>query len=191
MALVLSLFGSPRDTSVSSHLHERFLAPLAAAGHEVRRYAAYAMDVRPCIACGHCRDSFSCVHDDEMTALYPLLVQARLVSVSSPVYFSGLPGPLKTVIDRCQALWELARRECISGARDGFFISVGEGDYPRQFEPSVVTMRHFFNSIGCRPLESDYLLVRADPDASPEHIAEAARAETAGIRSATAMSGRA
>ncbi len=105
-----------------------------------------------------------------MTQLYSMIEDATLISISSPVYFSSLPAPLKALIDRCQVLWELFQRQPDAKRKKcGFFLSVAGSNYHNLFLPSVTIIRHLFNSIGVDYLEKDFLLC---PDMeTPESIA--------------------
>lgn len=173
MKRALAIYGSPRRDGVTSRLHDAFLSGLGGAG--VTGYRPYELDIRPCTDCGRCRDEFACVHDDGMSGLYAALRDCDFLSISSPLYFSSPPAPLKAFIDRCQVFWELGLRE--PGAlrlKRGFFIAAGAGDYARMFEPSVAIIRHFFKTLGCEFSEEDFLLVRgADGELSAGSLARA------------------
>ena len=119
----------------------------------------YDMHIHPCTGCGFCSDRIDCIFKDDMINAYEILLDADVVSISSPLYFSSLTGSLKCFIDRCQVFWELQKRQREQQKKKyGFFISVGGGDYPRMFEPSVTVVRHYFNTLGCNFNENDYLL---------------------------------
>jgi multimeric flavodoxin WrbA len=68
---------------------------------------AYYANVDPCIACGGCEeDQVGCVREhDGWSELETALRAADVLCLSSPVYFMGLPAPVKAIIDRLQALW--------------------------------------------------------------------------------------
>ncbi len=175
MKRALAIYGSPRRDGVTSRLHDAFLSGLA--GVEVTALRAYELDIRPCTDCGSCRDEFACVHRDGMSGLYAALRDCDLLSISSPLYFSSPPAPLKAFIDRCQVFWELGLREpgALRGKR-GFFIAAGAGDYAGMFEPSVTVIRHYFNTLGCEFREEDFLLVRGTDGGLPNGSLDRARA---------------
>ena len=117
------------------------------------------MHIHPCTGCGYCSDRVYCIFKDDMINAYEILLNADYVSISSPLYFSSLTGSLKCFIDRCQVFWELQKRSRAQQKKKfGFFISVGGGEYPRMFEPSMTVVRHYFNTLGCDFDEKDYLL---------------------------------
>ena len=74
---------------------------------EVEVVHAYGADVNPCIACDGCNeDQVGCtVGGDGWRRVEDLLRSADVLLIASPVYFMGLPAPVKAIIDRLQALW--------------------------------------------------------------------------------------
>jgi len=156
---VLSLIGSPREESISAHLQRLFLSGFADFA-EIEEVRVYQHAINPCTACGHCKDLLECVFNDGMTFLYHSLEHTDFIAVSSPVYFSSLPGQLKNLIDRCQVFWERKNR---GGRRTapvtGFFIAVAGSDYADMFLPSVTVIRHWFNALGIRHQANDFILL--------------------------------
>jgi hypothetical protein len=59
-----------------------------------------------------------------------------------------MPGPLKSVIDRFQPFWELARQGLYpaKGQSGRAFVTAGS-DYKEMFSPSQTILRHLMNSI--------------------------------------------
>lgn len=95
------LTGSPHRKGTSALLAERFIAGAEDAGHEVFRFDAAFEEVHPCLSCGRCRIAGErCVHRDEMDRLMPNLLAADLVVFATPLYYFGMPAPLKAVVDR-------------------------------------------------------------------------------------------
>ena len=45
-----------------------------------------------------------CLQDD-MPKVYPRLLEADIIILASPIFFYGVTGWAKALIDRCQALW--------------------------------------------------------------------------------------
>ncbi len=147
--LVLSIHGSPKSGGFSSTLHNEFLKPFEEAGINVAGVYAYKSDINPCIACGNCRDKPQCIYNDDMTEIYPLIRNADFIVISSPLYFSSFPSPLKALIDRCQLIWEERHRlHSADRLKRGFFISTGGAEYNNMFAGVVMGIKHYFNSMG-------------------------------------------
>lgn len=165
---LLAITGSPRKKSFSSALHYQFLNPFADKGFKIDIVNAYDVTIQPCTACGNCSTRPECIFNDDMTAIYELIRKADIVSISSPLYFSSFPAPLKLIIDRCQLLWEETRRDATS-FRDkrGFFFCSAGSDYKEIFSPVLTATRHFFNSINTSFDINETVLV-TNSDASEE-----------------------
>ena len=156
---VLALYGSPHQQGISSRAHDIFLAPLAEAGAVVTKLNAYDLRVLPCIDCGVCAKEPRCIYDD-MSDVYSLFNDVEAITISSPVYFTSLPGPLKNIIDRCQLIWEEKRRNPDRGkALAGYFIATAGSNYRNIFDPSITVVRHLFNTLGCVYDEKDFFLL--------------------------------
>lgn len=145
---LLAITGSPRKKSFSSALLYEFLNPFAEKGFKIDIISAYDVSVHPCTACGHCSSRPECIFNDDMTGIYELIRNSDIVSISSPLYFSSFPAPLKLIIDRCQLLWEENRRDAKSvREKSGLFFCSAGSDYREMFSPALTAIRHFFNSI--------------------------------------------
>jgi len=157
---VLSLFASPRPGGFSTLIHEILVERLEKAGASVTSLRVSDLAVSPCTACAYCRTHESCIIRDEMDRLYSLFRESDIISISSPIYFSSLPAGLKAIIERCQVFWEERERgeRSLRGMR-GSLILTGGGDYQGMFTPSILTLRHLFNSTGVEYDESRYILL--------------------------------
>jgi protein-tyrosine-phosphatase len=116
------------------------------------------MKIRPCIECRKCEDEGFCSIDDDMGEVYPLLREADVLAVASPIFFYGVTGSLKALIDRAQCLW--ARRSILkivdpgAPSRRGLFMSVGATKGEKLFDGAGLTMKYFFDAVGARLSDS-------------------------------------
>ncbi len=96
------LSGSPHKNGTTSRLIERFSDGAKASGHSVRRFDVAFMNIHPCTACDAChRDEHTgCVFQDDITKIAAGLADADCVVFATPIYYFGMNGQLKTVIDR-------------------------------------------------------------------------------------------
>jgi len=154
----LALFASPSKNGWSSMLHGAFLDGMG--GVSITRIHVYDLAIQPCNACGDCKNDFTCPLKDDMRMLYDHINACDCMSISTPLYFSAPPSPLKALMDRCQPFWERRRREeRMPAKKKSFLIGVGGGEYPDMFQPLVRIMRHYFSSCGFRFDENEWLLV--------------------------------
>jgi len=79
--------------------------------------------IRPCIACGGCRgrQRFAFGDDDGVNAIIEKLIAADGLVIGSPVYYAGMNGSLKCLLDRvffaASAAYALKPAACIVSAR--------------------------------------------------------------------------
>jgi len=61
------------------------------------------LDIRPCLACGHCKSQLACPIEDDFASLIPVLADASVVGmiIGTPVYFGMMTAQCKAFIDRC------------------------------------------------------------------------------------------
>lgn len=117
--------------------------------------------VRPCIGCGHCRQTGACVYDalDQARALLDRIQAAPALIVVAPVYFYGPPAQFKALIDRSQAVWERQGCRFAETRRPAYaVIAAARTGGERLFEASQLILRCFLDVMGFR-LE-DSLLMR-------------------------------
>jgi len=158
---LLAITGSPRKNSYSTKLQNEFLDPFIKNGSKINIINAYKTDIKPCTACGSCKFDSRCIFDDSMSDIYNLIREADIISISSPLYFSSFPGPLKSLIDRCQLLWEENRRTGNSVKdKRGFFICTAGSDYNDIFLSVLTGIRHFYNSINTSFNPDEAVLVK-------------------------------
>lgn len=159
MKKVLAVFGSPRKNGISATIHEAFLE--GGEFSHITRIHVYDLSIQPCTACGKCKELLYCPICDDMTNLYHLIDACDIMSISTPIYFSSPPAPLKAMIDRCQPFWE---RKCREGKRNtlkqGFLIAVGGSNYANMFMSTRQIMRHFFQTCGFDANEQCWIMVQ-------------------------------
>src|SRR3990167_11108466 len=150
MLRVVGIFGSPRRDGNSDILLNSAIKGAESNGAVVEKIVIRDFQIAPCNSCGGCWEKGDCIIDDDMQKVYPLLVEADGIVISSPIYFMGVPAQLKAFIDRCQSFWakkyilNLPIRE---GARisNGFFIATAARDKGVDlFSGAVKTVKAFF-----------------------------------------------
>lgn len=103
---VLILSGSPRKSGNSDLLCDQFAKGALEAGHIVEKIRVAEKEIRPCIACYHCREhGGECVFRDDMSEILQKMIDADVLVLASPVYFYSIDAQLKALIDRTVARW--------------------------------------------------------------------------------------
>ena len=71
-------------------------------GHQVDVIDVCKLHIGGCLACEYChtKGKGKCVQKDDMEQVYTLLKDADMLVIASPIYYHGISGQLKCVIDR-------------------------------------------------------------------------------------------
>lgn len=153
---VLGIYGSPRKGGNTDQLLDRALEGALSAGVEVKRLYVRDLKMCGCIECGGCDKTGKCVVEDDMQSVYPLLEEADVIFLASPIFFYSLTAQVKALIDRGQALWAKQRLEqtpeemkLYKGGR-GYLITVGATRGKNLFEGSQLVARYFFDALNMR-----------------------------------------
>ena len=151
---VLGIAGSPRRGGNTDLLLDEALKGAQEAGAEVEKIYARDYKIAPCIECNMCFKDGKCVVQDKMQTIYPKLLEADRIIFASPIFFMGITGWAKALIDRCQALWakKYVLKEPVveperKSQRKGIFISVGGTKGKSLFEGAIRTIKTFFDAI--------------------------------------------
>jgi multimeric flavodoxin WrbA len=147
---ILGIRGSPRlDGNSDLLLTEVQLGAQAEGARWVQVRPADRI-IAGCRGCDGCRETGECRVADDMQQVYPLLDQAAAIVIATPVFFCGLPGPLKCLVDRAQARWRGRRlrkptreQRRQTGSGPGFLIAVGGSGRPDVFTGVELTVREF------------------------------------------------
>lgn len=99
---ILVLNGSPRLKGNTKQMIEAFREGAETAGHQVDVADVCRMKIGGCLACEYChtKGSGSCIQKDGMQTIYALLKEAEMIVIASPIYYHGISGQLKCVLDR-------------------------------------------------------------------------------------------
>ena len=147
MAVVLGILGSPRPHGNSAVLLDCFLRGAIESGAETIRLDATKMNISGCNACNECLDTGICIVPDEMAEIYDAIRRADVLVLATPLYFSGMSSQMKAVMDRCQCLWQIARRQKVPSGKRGYLLAVGAME-KANFRNVLSEVRSFYIGIG-------------------------------------------
>ena len=99
---ILVLNGSPRPNGNTKDMVEAFRGGAVSAGHRVDVVDVCRLKINGCLACEYChtKGRGACVQKDDMQQIYDLLKETEMLVLASPIYYHGISGQLKCVIDR-------------------------------------------------------------------------------------------
>jgi len=102
---ILIISASLRNKSNSEALAESFKQGAEAAGHEVEIISLKGKQISFCKGCFACQKTGRCVIKDDAIAIYEAMQKAEVLVFAGPVYYYGLSGQLKTMLDRANPLF--------------------------------------------------------------------------------------
>ena len=99
---VLILQGSPRATGNTAWMAEEYKKAAEAAGHRVTLVNVARKKIAGCLACEFChgKGNGTCIQKDDMQELYPLLAEAEVLVLASPVYYFTMSAQLQAPVQR-------------------------------------------------------------------------------------------
>ncbi|MDE6471660.1 MAG: flavodoxin family protein [Clostridia bacterium] len=99
---ILVLNGSPRKNGNTKQMSEAFRKGAESAGHIVNVIDVCKKNIGGCLACEYChtKGRGECIQKDDMQQVYDFMKDAEMLVVASPIYYHGISGQLKCVIDR-------------------------------------------------------------------------------------------
>ena len=152
--LLLVLDGSPLEGTSVHRMLVAVCAGARAAGGDAEHVRAYALTLKPCVACGPDATPGYCIFHDDMDPVYALLERAHAVVVGSPIYFDTVSGPLKLLIDRCNCVTPLVTladgsQDCVPKwprTRRGAFVTACSSEH--RYDLAERTVRGFLKWTG-------------------------------------------
>ncbi len=103
---ILILNGSPRPQGNTRKMADAFRKGAESSGHQVDIVDVCRKKIAGCLACEYChtKGRGECVQKDDMQEVYALLQEAEMLVIASPIYYHGITGQLKCVLDRFYAV---------------------------------------------------------------------------------------
>lgn len=155
-AKVIALLGSPILDGNTARLLGEAIRGAEEAGCEVEKLEVAHMDVLPCMEFFQCMGSETCLIQDDMEGIFQKFREMDSLIIATPVMTMGIPGRLKSFMDRFQVFY-MAKyhrgRSFISPEqrkrRKMLFISIAGMNIPNVFLGVKMTARAFGEIIDC------------------------------------------
>ena len=150
--LVVGLQGSPRKKGNTNFLLSTFMTAAEKLGARTIVIDVTQKEIIPCKEYTVCEKKGYCpIEDDVKDEIYPLLREAELVVLATPIFFYNMTAQLKAVVDRCQTFWarkyKLKLKDPGASMRRGFLLAVGATKGKNLFEGLNLTTQYFFDAI--------------------------------------------
>ncbi len=96
---------SLRPSSNSELLAKKAEEGAKAAGYETEFISLKGKDIRYCLGCLACQSTGNCVIKDDVKPILESVKNADTILFATPVYYYGVSGQLKTLMDRLNPLY--------------------------------------------------------------------------------------
>ena len=102
---VLILSTSPRKGGNSDALADEFARGAQDAGNRVEKVSLYDKTIGFCRGCLTCQSTQRCVIHDDADAIAQKMLMADVIVFATPIYYYGMCGQMKTMLDRANPLF--------------------------------------------------------------------------------------
>jgi len=93
--LALGLMGSPRKKGNTDFLLSSFMNEVEKAGVRTHIIEIAKRNIMPCMEYSVCEKKGTCPIDDDMNDIYPLLREADIIVLATPIFFYNAPAQKK------------------------------------------------------------------------------------------------
>ena len=97
---VLGIVGSPRRGGNTEILVDTIIATAVEQGATSEKVILNELEIAPCQACNGCQRTGSCIHEDDMEQLLPLMEKSEVWVLGTPIYWWGPTAQFKLFVDR-------------------------------------------------------------------------------------------
>jgi multimeric flavodoxin WrbA len=151
---VIALLGSPLPQGNTAKLLEEAVRGATEGGCEVERIDVPALNFRACREIFFCQQEETCAMKDDITPLYQKFREIDGVILASPVMTMGIPGMLKSFMDRFQVFFmaKYMRGESLVSKekrdnRLGLYLGISGMNVPYVFDGAKLTVQAFFHIV--------------------------------------------
>lgn len=162
---IIALLGSPLPQGNTAKLLDKAIQGAKDAGAEVEKVEVTNLNIRACREIMFCKEHETCAMKDDMIAIYEKFRDIDGVIIATPVMTMGIPGMLKSFIDRFQVYFMakyVRKKSLVTEAkrksRLGLYLGISGMNIPYVFDGAKLTIHAFFDIIDVRYWED--LLIR-------------------------------
>ena len=162
---IIAILGSPLLQGNTAKLLDRAIQGAKDAGAEVEKIEVTSLNIRACREILYCKEHETCAMKDDMIGIYEKFRDIDGVILATPVMTMGIPGMLKSFIDRFQVYFmaKYVRRHPLvtegkRKSRLGLYLGISGMNLPYVFDGAKLTIHAFFDIIDVKYW--DDLLIR-------------------------------
>ena len=136
MSRILVITTSLRVGSNSDLLAEKLIEGAKASGHEVEQVSLKGKTIGFCRGCLACQKTGRCVLNDDAAGIAEQVKNADALVFVTPIYYYGMSGQMKTLLDRLNPLYASDYR-----FRKVYMLSVAAEDEPSVPEKALTGLQ--------------------------------------------------
>jgi NAD(P)H-dependent FMN reductase len=157
---IIGLLGSPLTEGNTALLLDMALKGAEDAGCSIEKIVVANLDFQACQEMMFCKEHDTCILDDDLQAIYPKFREMDGLITATPVMTMGVPGKLKSFIDRFQVFFMakyIRNKPFITKEkkirRKGLLICISGMRIPDVFIGVKLTVKAFFDIIDCQYMD--------------------------------------
>jgi multimeric flavodoxin WrbA len=153
---IIALLGSPLLSGNTARLLNEAIRGAEDAGCTVEKVAVAHLNFKPCMEIFYCMENETCRIQDDMIGMYEKFREMDSLIVATPIMTMGIPGKLKSFMDRFQVFY-MAKyyrgKSFITPERRKnrrmLFISISGMNLPTVFDGAKLTAKAFGEIVDC------------------------------------------
>ncbi len=153
---IMALLGSPRTGGNTARLLNEAIRGAEEAGCEVEKVIVPFLKFKPCMEILYCMEHDNCKMEDDITPFYQKFKEMDGLLIATPVMTMGIPGALKSFMDRFQVFYMAKywrKNSFISDEqrriRKTLLISIGGMNIPNDFDGILLSVQAFCEIVDC------------------------------------------
>ncbi len=148
---ILIVTGAIRSKGNTDILVEKFIEGAASAKISTEQVDLRKKRIGDCIGCYQCMRKSICTLDDDMTQIRNQIEKCAVLLFASPLYWCGVPGRMKTFIDRLFFYYHPQNRTRIAGKKVIVLSPLNQKDVSHETAPLVEFYERLFHCLGLVP----------------------------------------
>ena len=114
---ILVINGAARINGNTDIILSELITSALQADVQIKQIDVRKKKINDCIGCYHCKDNTACSIKDDMVEVYEEINRSALIIFASPVYWWGVTGIMKVLIDRLYLYYSDLNKPYIEGKK--------------------------------------------------------------------------
>jgi len=114
---ILVLNGATRVNGNTDIILSKLIASALQTDVQIKQIDVRKKKIKDCIGCYHCNDNTACSITDDMVEVYEDINRSALIIFASPIYWWGVTGIMKVLIDRLYLYYSELNNPSIQGKK--------------------------------------------------------------------------